>query len=69
MIEEMFRVVVDMPETVDMDSKEFDTLLHYAVKGSIESGTQDHDWRYVYATFASYHEDVVCESKLIVALS
>lgn len=69
MIEEIFRVVVDVPETVDMDSKEFDTLFHYAVEGSIESGTQDHDWRYIYAIFTSYHEAVICESKLIVALS
>lgn len=64
MIKEFFRVTVDIPKRIDMDSREFDLMFLAATKGSIAGGTQDHCWRYAYAEFGSYYEAVDCEKKL-----
>ena len=64
MIEEQFYVTVDIPKRVDMKSRKFEHAFIDAVCSSSESGTQNHDWRFAYARYSSYHEAAECEARL-----
>ena len=73
MVEELFRVYIDIPDGIDMNCKMFERGFLDATEGSMDTYTQDagpaHSYRFMTATFGSFYQASECDRKLCLLIS